>query len=188
MLFSFSHNSFSTLATPWTVAFQALLYIGFTKQEPTCQCRKCKRHRFDPWVRKTPEGGHGNPLCYSCLENPMDRGAWWAAVHRVVQSQTRLKQLSAIWITDYWQTEFVIRVTFDFISVYQLFPNNIINLVYPFAEGINSIQKTPIFLYIEFIFPKAIGFWQIAYLSNVFAVRGNARHLSSLQFLPYCWE
>ena len=35
-----------------------------------------------------------NPLCYSCLENPMDRGAWWAAVHRVAQSWTRLKRLS----------------------------------------------------------------------------------------------
>jgi len=38
--------------------------------------------------------GNGNPLQYSCLENPRDRGAWWAAVHSVVQSQTRLKQLS----------------------------------------------------------------------------------------------
>ena len=38
--------------------------------------------------------GHGNPLQYSCLENPVDRGAWWAAVHEVTQSQTQLKQLS----------------------------------------------------------------------------------------------
>ena len=33
-------------------------------------------------------GGNGNPLQYSCLENPMDRGAWWATVHRVAKSQT----------------------------------------------------------------------------------------------------
>ena len=39
-----------------------------------------------------PGGGHGNPLQYSCLENPMDRGAWH--VHRVTKSQTRLKRLS----------------------------------------------------------------------------------------------
>ena len=39
-------------------------------------------------------GGHGNPLQYCCLENPMDRGPWWATVHRVAQSQTRLKRLS----------------------------------------------------------------------------------------------
>ena len=35
--------------------------------------------------------GHGNPLQYSCLENPVDRGARWAAVHGVAQSQTQLK-------------------------------------------------------------------------------------------------
>ena len=39
------------------------------------------------WVRKIPGEGHGNPLSYSCLENPMDRGAWQATVHRVTQSQ-----------------------------------------------------------------------------------------------------
>ena len=38
------------------------------------------------WGR-SPGGGHGNPLQYSCLENPMDRGAWWAMVHRVTKSQ-----------------------------------------------------------------------------------------------------
>ena len=40
------------------------------------------------------EEGPGNPLQYSCLENPRDRGAWWAAVYGVTQSQTRLKRLS----------------------------------------------------------------------------------------------
>ena len=39
-------------------------------------------------------GGNGNPLQYSCLENSVDRGAWWAAVHGVAQSQTGLKRLS----------------------------------------------------------------------------------------------
>ena len=39
-------------------------------------------------------GGHGNPLQYSCLENPMDRGAWWATVHGVAKSRTQ-RQLSA---------------------------------------------------------------------------------------------
>ena len=38
--------------------------------------------------------GNNNPLQYSCLENPVDGGAWWAAVHRVAQSQTQLKRLS----------------------------------------------------------------------------------------------
>ena len=42
---------------------------------------------FDPWVGKSPRGGHGNPLQNSCLENTMNRGAWWAAVHRMAKSQ-----------------------------------------------------------------------------------------------------
>ena len=46
------------------------------------------------WGR-SPGGGHGNPLRYSCLENPMERGAWQAIVQRVAESQTRLKRLSA---------------------------------------------------------------------------------------------
>ena len=36
----------------------------------------------------SPGGGHGNPLQYSCLENPMDRGAWWATVHGVSKRWT----------------------------------------------------------------------------------------------------
>ena len=43
---------------------------------------------------RSPGGGHGNPLQYSCLENPMDRGAWLAAAHRVTYSQTGLKRLT----------------------------------------------------------------------------------------------
>ena len=39
-----------------------------------------------PWVRRFPGGGHGNPLQYSCLENPKNREAWWATVHRVAKS------------------------------------------------------------------------------------------------------
>ena len=43
---------------------------------------------------RSPEGGHGNPLQYSCLENPTERGAWQATVHGVAKSWTQLKQLS----------------------------------------------------------------------------------------------
>ena len=43
---------------------------------------------------RSPGGGNGNPLRYSCLENPRDRGAWQAAGHRAAKSQTRLKRLS----------------------------------------------------------------------------------------------
>ena len=44
------------------------------KKKNACQCRTLKRCGFDPWV-ETPAGGNGNSLQYSCLENPMDRGA-----------------------------------------------------------------------------------------------------------------
>ena len=43
-----------------------------------------------PGLGRSPGGGHGTPFQDSCLENPMDRGAWWATVQRVAQSQTQL--------------------------------------------------------------------------------------------------
>ena len=43
-----------------------------------------------PYIRE----GNGNPLQYSCLESPMDRGAWWAAVHGVAKSRTRLSDFN----------------------------------------------------------------------------------------------
>ena len=64
---------------------------GTSGKEPTCQCR---RGRFNPGSGKSPGGRHVHPLQYSCLENPRDRGAWWAVVHRVTKSRTRLKWLS----------------------------------------------------------------------------------------------
>ena len=47
--------------------------------------------RSIPGLGRSPGGGHGNPLQYSCLENPMDRGARRATVHEVAKSQIRLK-------------------------------------------------------------------------------------------------
>ena len=44
-----------------------------------------------PGLGRFPGGGHGNILQYSCLENAMDRGAWWATVHRLAKNWTRLK-------------------------------------------------------------------------------------------------
>ena len=43
-----------------------------------------------PGLGRSPGEGNGNPLQYSCLGNAMDRGAWWATVHRVTKNQTRL--------------------------------------------------------------------------------------------------
>ena len=50
-----------------------------------------------PGSGRSPGGGHGNPLQYSCLENPRDRGAWWTTVHGVAQSQTWLSERQTQW-------------------------------------------------------------------------------------------
>ena len=50
---------------------------GASGKEPTCQCMRCKRRGSG----RSPGGGNGNQLLYSCLENPMGRGAWQATVH-----------------------------------------------------------------------------------------------------------
>ena len=48
-----------------------------------------------PGLGRSPGGGYGNPFQYSCLEIPMDRGAWQAMVHRVAESQTRPSNLAS---------------------------------------------------------------------------------------------
>ena len=69
---------FRPLNLQWFVAQCYIIHL---------QCRKHKRHGFHPWVGKISSGGgHGNPLQYSCQENPMDRGAWLITVHRVTKS------------------------------------------------------------------------------------------------------
>ena len=53
---------------------------------------------------RSPGGGQGNPLQYSCLEKPMDRGSWGTIIHRVAKSRTRLKQFST------WTLEFEVNI------------------------------------------------------------------------------
>jgi len=54
-----------------------------------------------PGLGRSLRGGNGNPLQYSCLENSTDRGAWWATVHGVVKSQTRLSTHTHMWLFKY---------------------------------------------------------------------------------------
>ena len=81
----------------WKYVKRAKLYTmkgfpdGAGGKEPACQCRRLKRHGFDPWVGKIPGGGHGSSLEYSCLENPIDRGDLggdYSPVHGVAKSWT----------------------------------------------------------------------------------------------------
>ena len=57
-------------------------------------CLKCGWPGFDPWIRKSPGEGNGNPFHYSCQWNSMDREAWRAMFHCVAKSWTQLKWLS----------------------------------------------------------------------------------------------
>ena len=61
---------------------------GTSGKEPTCQCRGLRDAGLIPGSGRPSEGGHGNPLQHSCLENPLDRGAWQATVHGVAKSWT----------------------------------------------------------------------------------------------------
>ena len=62
---------------------------GASGKEPVCQRRRDIRDAgLIPGAGRYPGGGHGNPLQYSCLDNPLDRGAWLATVQRVRKSQT----------------------------------------------------------------------------------------------------
>ena len=69
-------------------------WVALVGKNPAYQYRRHRRHGFDPWVGKTPGKGNGNLLQYSCLDNPMDRVAWWATVHGVAKSWTQLNRLS----------------------------------------------------------------------------------------------
>ena len=69
--------------------------MGFTSgtsgKEPSANARDLRDVGLIPGLGRFPGEGNGNPLQYSCLENPLDRGAWWATVHSVTKSQTQLK-------------------------------------------------------------------------------------------------
>ena len=70
--------------------------MGFTQsgwlsgKESACSAEDTGVSCSIPGWGRAPGGGNGNPLQYSCLENPMDRGAPWATVHGVAKSQTQL--------------------------------------------------------------------------------------------------
>ena len=59
--------------------------------------------RLIPGLGRSPGGGNGNPLQYSCLKNPMDRGACWAAVHGVTKSRTRLGDFTFTFTFMHWR-------------------------------------------------------------------------------------
>ena len=70
------------------------MYDGTSGKEPSSSARDTREEGLIPGLGGSPGGRHDHPLQYSCLENPMDRGIWWARDHRVIQSHECLKWLS----------------------------------------------------------------------------------------------
>ena len=62
--------------------------VGLVVKNPSANSGDIKDVGLIPGLGRSPVEGNGNPLQYSCLENPTDRGAWQATVHRVAKSQT----------------------------------------------------------------------------------------------------
>ena len=68
--------------------------VALVLKNPTANEGDIRDTGLIPGLGRSPGGGQDNPLQYSCLENPMDRGAWLARVHRVAKNETQLKGLS----------------------------------------------------------------------------------------------
>ena len=86
----FLHLYFMLILSP-VIVISPCISWGFPGgKDSTYQCRRCKRHGFDPWVRKISWSRKWHPLQYSCLENSMDRGVWQVTVHGVTKNWTWL--------------------------------------------------------------------------------------------------
>ena len=71
-----------------------------------------------PESGRAPGEGHGNPVQYSCLENPMDGGAWWATVHGVAKSQILLSNLTNLKVKKDYESTHKNDLFFSFIMNY----------------------------------------------------------------------
>ena len=96
------HPCSSCVATPSIAPSPRVPFVGFLNHAHTYGAPQvalvaknppanAETQETIPGLGRSPGGGHGNPLQYSCLENPMDRGTWQAIVHSVVKSWTQLK-------------------------------------------------------------------------------------------------
>ena len=144
---------------------------GTSSKEAIYQRRRHKRHKFDPWVARCPGEGHGNPLWYSSLENPMDRGTWWTTVHAVTKSWTWLKQLSTLtrrllWvILGFVSTTYMLSIISDFANETQFSTVQSLSHVRLFATpwiaarqaslSITNSRSSPKLMCIESVMPSS---------------------------------
>ena len=78
----------------WLLLFTGLFRVALAVKNLPANAGDWRDMGWIAVLGRSPGGGHGHPLQYSCLENPVDRGAWQAKAHRVTKSQTWLKRLS----------------------------------------------------------------------------------------------
>ena len=118
----------STFILYWSLYFGGLLGDSYSKES----AYNAGDLGSIPGSERSPGGGNGNPLQYSCLGNPMDRGPWWATVHGVVtvrhywatNTHTHIVIYNVVLISDVQQRDLVIHIHIP-ILFQILFPNNI---------------------------------------------------------------
>ena len=122
------HSSTLAWKIPWTEEPGGLQSMGSLRVDTT-------EHLHFHFSLSCIGEGNGNPLQCSCLENPRDRGAWWAAIYGVTQSRTQLKRLSSsscssstvlfnFFLFFRWIVFTSSLLTFSFISVLLLIPSH----------------------------------------------------------------
>ena len=79
-----------SIAVNQTLPFQVVLVV----KNPPANTEDPRDTGSIPGSERSPGGGHGNPFLHSCLENPTDRGAWWATIHGVTKSRTHTHRLT----------------------------------------------------------------------------------------------
>ena len=88
----FSHFLGTRVYRPWLLLSRAS-QVALVVKNPPANAGDVRDKRLIPGLGRWPRAGHGNPLQYSCLENPMDRRAWQTTVHGVTKSRTWLRRL-----------------------------------------------------------------------------------------------
>ena len=83
-------NTFSSLSINTLINEHWASQVALVVKNPPANSRDARDMGSIPGLGRCPGGGNGNPLLYACLENSMDRGAWWATVHGAPKTQTRL--------------------------------------------------------------------------------------------------
>ena len=88
LILDFRENQFFSIENNVCCGFVVGSLVALVVKNPPAYAGDVRDAGLIPGLKRSPGRGHGNPSQYSCLENPVDRGALWATDHRVVNSQT----------------------------------------------------------------------------------------------------